>query len=93
MTTRKQRQHEKRLARLHARPLGPREVDRQKTHLLKLSDTNREEAINSLSYAAARQLCHELGMRRIKGNARRVLNRRIARLIKFGVPEHVEVML
>lgn len=33
-----------------------------------------------ISYAEARQLCHEAGIKQIKGNCRRVLIRRLNRL-------------
>lgn len=63
------------------RPLRPKDVATTLSFLTKLSQSELEaEVARGVTYDEARQLCHELGIKQIKGNCRKVLTRRITRL-------------
>lgn len=62
------------------RPLPPHRAQ-EILKLLSEAGEHRTRLINEeLTYAEARQLCHDAGIRQIKGNCRKVLARRLGRL-------------
>lgn len=62
------------------RPLSPAQSLRLRKALAVLSAEAAETLINAIPYAEARQLCHDFGIKQIKGNCRKVLARRVRRL-------------
>jgi hypothetical protein len=71
----------KRLELSRRRPLGETKARHFLGSLAAASSAAREELIfHTLTYDEARQLCHLAGIKQIKGNCRKVLNRRIVRL-------------
>lgn len=75
-------------------PLSPKQEHLYLTSLVAANPATRWETISKeMTYDEARQLCHAAGIRRIKGNCRRVLARRLNRLCTVDTSGRLQQIL